>query len=721
MEYSRSRYDRSYDPYYGTRSISQRLPWIDTAPPVSYKRDNKNFKPKLERGPSSWLDGPKKSGPSEKDFSNLRSTTESPKTRSLDLKLDEAFALVEQALEGHRRTLIVCLKDFKPKDPQYRTVTRTLPFQVFHELDKEFFRSMLSGNVSLGWSNLPNGVFSRTIRAGQNKNPRIRIELSTQLYWHRAPRHILAALLHQMVHAYYLQCCGYRDPNSQGDEHDLCHDSPFWALLQCIGEHLEPLRDILNQDLEVVSDKGSKPGGSRCYEAKKHYSDEVIQNWRDIAIATAKSLQEARDAKKQNKQFPRIVFYLDKDGREETKALDLGQNPGEAYVFLQHEERSFPVARSTVTDLAALTASPYFKDKFYLSFPPDTTTADFQFFYLSLNHGVYPPSVRNSDQHQLFFDREDQRPPKIQPFDANAPAKLRSLLVAYRLGLRLQYKPFSDHVRRGLWSLSASAEDPITLLDLIYCNHDFWNKRDERWDASTPFNPIMVPDSKLREWVRAWLTVTLSSTDTTASYGPSHTTNLGVLRHHPQWQDRYNYLKAQSSDLRDDEREAEAQLRSRHATSSSVVSQRLTPEEEHEQAVLTREIQSWLSSMQPPVHGHGHGHGHGHHHPIIPPHPPIPHPWQTYRNQEATFPSMSSLHASLPTTATTYSEDPRGLLLPQTAEERLNAYSNLLRLRQQQQQQQQQVRSSTTPGFVAHPFESEEAYWEACSGYGLPH
>lgn len=310
--YSGSYYDRSYDPYAGSRSISKRFPWIDTGPRVPYRRTQNMSMSEMRWGSSSWLDGDDKSGPSEKELTDLQSTTASLKTRSLGLKPEEAFTLVNQALEGHRRTVMVCLQDWKPNNQKYRTVSMTIPFKVFHELDKEFFRSMLSGNVSLGWSDLPKGVFSRTIRVGPNKKSRIRIELSSQLYWHRSPQHILAALIHQMVHAYYLQCCGYRDPNSDGDGHDLCHERPFWALLQCIGEHLEPLRDILKEDLEVVSDKDHaksqscpcrssskepRPGSSRCYEVKKHCSDEDIQDWRDLATATAKSLQEARDGK----------------------------------------------------------------------------------------------------------------------------------------------------------------------------------------------------------------------------------------------------------------------------------------------------------------------------------------------------------------------------------------------------------------------------------------
>lgn len=291
---------------------------------------------------------------------------------------------------------------------------------------------------------------------------------------------------------------------------------------------------------------------------------------------------------------------------------------------------------------------------------------------------MYPPSVSGPDRPQSFHDTADQGPPKIQPFDANSSANLRSLLVAYRLGLRLQYKPFSDHVQRGLWSLSASAEDPVALLDLIYCNHDFWNVRDDRWDTSTPFTPIKVPDPKLREWVRAWLTVPVYSADALASHGSSYMTNLSVLRHHPQWQDRYTFLKAQSSDLRDDDREAEAQRRSRYATSSSrsvVVGQdhaakRLTPpaEEELEQAVLRgRSFQDWLQQQQPSVH-HSHLH------------PSTPNPWyQPYRAQEPStsvrqqqiFPDLSCLQTSLPIP---YAEDPHSIVNP----EAWNAYSSFL-------------------------------------------
>lgn len=314
MSYAGPRYDRRFDTYSGDRPISKRVPWIDTDTRVSYRRNQKMSKSKPTPATSSWLDGSCKSGPSRKDFRNLQSTTISPATRSLDLKPEQAFALVNQALKGHRRTKLLCLKS-NLTNQEHRIFTQTMPFQVFNELDKEFFRSTLSGNISLGWSDLPDGIFSRTVHAGQNGNPRIRIELSTQLSWHRAPKHILAALIHQMVHAYYLQCCGYRDRSSRGDGHDLSHERSFWALLGCIGEHLEPLQDILKEDLEVVSqnvhDKSQRehgcrcrlsskkptPGGSLCYGEKNRCNDDDIREWRDIANAVAKSLHEVQTIK----------------------------------------------------------------------------------------------------------------------------------------------------------------------------------------------------------------------------------------------------------------------------------------------------------------------------------------------------------------------------------------------------------------------------------------
>lgn len=181
---------------------------------------------------------------------------------------------------------------------------KKLPFQVFNELDEEFFRSVLKGNVSLGWLDLPSGIFSRTIRAGQKHNPRIRIELSPFLGQNGTRWDVLAALIHQMVHAYYLQCCGYRDRGFSGKGHDLEHEQPFHALLKCVSECCEPLRQHLSADLWASRrySRGQYPcdpasGISACYDRVTRFNSIDIQDWRNIAVAETESQQEAQKSK----------------------------------------------------------------------------------------------------------------------------------------------------------------------------------------------------------------------------------------------------------------------------------------------------------------------------------------------------------------------------------------------------------------------------------------
>ncbi|KAL8688228.1 MAG: hypothetical protein Q9218_005808 [Villophora microphyllina] len=672
---------------------------IHNDPHVYYRRSHKISRSRLMPAKYSWLDGKPGSGPSRQDFEDLQSIRLSAASRVLDLKPEEAFTLVEQALNGHRRTKVACLGMLKRTTVDGTMLKRLIPFQVLNELDKEFFRSTLKGNISLGWSDLPAGVFSRTVHAGQYGNPRIRIELSPELYWHRGPHHIVAALIHQMVHAYYLQCCGYRDRSSSGSGHDLSHEEPFWALLNCIGEHLDPLREILGKDLEVfpqgdhdrlrkdydcrcrMSSAEPKVGGSACYREKNRLDSLDIQNWRNHAVATTRSLRDARNSQsaetqKNDRGFPRNVFYLDTEGRESPpKNLELGNHPGEAYVFLRFDDRCYPVARSAIVDLAALTSSPYYRDKFYLEFPPETSEGEFQFFYLFLAHGVYPPSVKEINGSFSFHERADQGPPMIQPFDGNATARLHVLIVAYRLGLTLRYKPFCDHVRQGLSMLSGSAEDPVIILELIYCDHGFWNK-------STGSSRIKLPDPKLREWVRSWLSTNLYYTDPVL-YGVSYKNNLGVVRHHSMWRERYGRLKDRSSELRDDDKAAEVHLKSRYGISSVNLSVKPPTPAEQQQA-LHRVVPT---TIQPPINMAG-----SYQFPVT--------PWQTHRGYEPTisttvtpdFPDLSSLHTSLPVE---YAEDPRGVKshLLQTPEQ-FNALARVLRREQQQLQGQRQNQSN---------------------------
>ena len=301
--------------YYGP-SYSQGYDFYPSSSGRSRHSDRYRQLDKVKRGypklpsPYSWLDGRRKPGPSKGDFQNLKNTTISPAGRSDNLSLEEAYALAEQELKGRVRSNFVCITSAPRR--MKTALKMKLPFQVFNELDRECFCSKLQGNVSLAWSDLPSGMLSQTTRIGQNGARRTRIQLSPTLYEYGSRHDILAALIHQMVHAYYLQRCGYRDRGFSGTGHDLEHDQSFAGLLKLVGEYLRPLQGDLSMELQDprkhygghASDRHSSmhsidptSGVSCCYGIRTSFSDRDIRSWHDHAVATAASLQDARKSK----------------------------------------------------------------------------------------------------------------------------------------------------------------------------------------------------------------------------------------------------------------------------------------------------------------------------------------------------------------------------------------------------------------------------------------
>ena len=101
------------------------------------------------------------------------------------------------------------------------------PYALFCDLDEMLFGGVLKGNVHLRFDQtLPNRLAGSTTRPSQEAQRRITIDLSKDLVFKRGPPTILEVLLHQMIHAYLLQCCG---PKSRGRGHDLSHGAIFSA------------------------------------------------------------------------------------------------------------------------------------------------------------------------------------------------------------------------------------------------------------------------------------------------------------------------------------------------------------------------------------------------------------------------------------------------------------------------------------------------------------
>ena len=264
----------------------------------------------------SWLDGSRASAPTKEVVQNLIDKNASPAQPSLGLTDQEAYGLAHEALENYRRRRVACLAPEK-RDLYSR---KELPKMVFDQLDKELFRSVLKGNVLLRkvcWRALPYNIHAMTTRADPQRNSRITITLSENLLSQGSRMQILVTLVHQMIHAYYLQCCGYRHKNQDASGHDLGHGLEFNALLSLISErcsltgyrrsvHLWKFPspgDAIPTHRQVMlgaHEPKLSAGDSNCYRHCRSLTpiDEIdCNNWRNKALGIFRSLEESRRKK----------------------------------------------------------------------------------------------------------------------------------------------------------------------------------------------------------------------------------------------------------------------------------------------------------------------------------------------------------------------------------------------------------------------------------------
>ena len=236
------------------------------------------------------------------------------------------------------------------------------------------------------------------------------------------------------------------------------------------------------------------------------------------------------------------MYFVGKDGKEESpRSLNILDHPREAYIFLRFDDRHYPVLRSSVADLAALTNSPHFKGKALLQLPARTSQDDFSSFALFLIHDTSPPSWKDS-LGQVATSSKGA--PAIKSYCATAPKPLLQLVTAFHLEEQLKYKPFQNHILTGLRNLQATAEDPMTVVEKIY---------DSPSGSTSTSMSSKVVDPQLREWVRAWLAVDLMSSGM-GQYERAYKTNLGVLRENEMWSQRLGQLRGKSPAFGEDEK-----------------------------------------------------------------------------------------------------------------------------------------------------------------------
>ena len=154
--------------------------------------------------------------------------------------------------EGHRFTHQEAIKLVESSYPAYlnrlnsqvtpkvsRPTRSTFPFQIFNTIDEALFAGVLQGNVCLKWASLPSGLAGKTARAGRDACSRIMVELSIEIQHRGAYEHTIQILVHQMIHAFLLQCCGHNNHGVSGSGHELVHNLDYSAIASIIQDFLK--------------------------------------------------------------------------------------------------------------------------------------------------------------------------------------------------------------------------------------------------------------------------------------------------------------------------------------------------------------------------------------------------------------------------------------------------------------------------------------------------
>lgn len=163
--------------------------------------------------------------PDHDDLTILKSKDMKPASKTHAISTLEVIRL---AVVAKDRAAELGDQDFK-YSIQAKTV-KELAFALFNEIDALCFYGVLRGNVYLKWGfKMAPGVLGRTKRPPQSGS-RIEIWLSDTLCADGDPEALLGVMVHQMTHAFLLQCCEPKSDKDPAYRHQLNHDPTFSAV-----------------------------------------------------------------------------------------------------------------------------------------------------------------------------------------------------------------------------------------------------------------------------------------------------------------------------------------------------------------------------------------------------------------------------------------------------------------------------------------------------------
>lgn len=427
----------------------------------------------------------------------LEELTEPGLVRHGDLgwTLEYATAHCYRHLNGNRPSIVDVI-DTARQAP----LCKRAPFLLFDSLDKTIFQGKLKGMVFLKWRALTDNSPGITSAPGV-RDTRICIELNIRPYEEHDAEldELLDALLHQMIHAYFLVCCGKQTKSTTADGRLLdalhfgvlmytimeitgdCQDGPlrltFYAHKR---SHLSTSATRLSRE-EGISDYklygararpfiaidphgdtvSSLPndGQSRCMHDNRRFHGADIRNWQVSNYACAIELEMDEKGS--------IIYNLEVSG-ELAPVQRLRGPPSSTYVELIWDEKRVIVPRDKVMELDSLKKPGKREAKYELHMPKcDFHTLKCVWDFIQ--HRKYSPQYSYLDPATPQRHEDRRGPPTIVHGRGFDPAD--GVIVHIRVFKCAESMKFSElqkYAMERLYEMPTTADDPIIALKELY-------------------------------------------------------------------------------------------------------------------------------------------------------------------------------------------------------------------------------------------------------------
>ncbi|KAF2396895.1 hypothetical protein EJ06DRAFT_524374 [Trichodelitschia bisporula] len=409
--------------------------------------------------------------------------------------LDEATVNAVKHMDANKDDLAAAMQHTR----SWRQITINQFLQEsFSCFDRKLFCSKLGdANVSIGLSAALSGdVAGRTFVAGR-KGPGIAIRLNQQIVCgvHKAMdrtaaiEFILATLLHQMIHAYFLAVAEPPAPGAADPR--LSHDEHFGILLYRIKElsgmtECAPLPlDFSHAAIAAVPPLYADFPAFDPY--KRHALGRRGEDDRGCSACTL--AVEALAADKVGEWYtgtclPAVdrPIYAFEDGKP-ISIPESEKGNKDAWVEILWQGKPFAIARGTLARWPGL-ARNFQGENRQLEAPADTPEAVIEALLAFVEDGTYG----------LDLAFEDGRgPPLILPAPPRAPHVVLTDIRVFSLAAKMGFDELARCAMERLWGAAVAREDPVALLRAIYTAPA--PAEDGRW----------APDPELREWARGFM------------------------------------------------------------------------------------------------------------------------------------------------------------------------------------------------------------------------